>query len=100
MNYVIVTSAGYWGKGLTLNKAAKNANVRSKTVRGMIIKFEPNLHEDVDVDDMGGVVWSWTNEALTIPRPLRSAIYNICRLGYFDLKMSKGNLTMTVIPEE
>lgn len=100
MEYVIVTGAGYWGKGSTLVEAAKNANIRGTAVRGMVIQSDPRLCESITVDGGGGIIWRWHEEAMEIPQRYRSAIRQISNLGYFNLKMTKGNLVMTTIPDK
>jgi hypothetical protein len=99
MEYVIVTGAGYWGKGSTLVRAAKNAYIKGTAVRGMVIQSDPRLFESVTVDGDGGVVWRWNEEAMELPKPFRAAIRQSSNLGYFTLKIIKGNLVMTTIPE-
>jgi transcription termination factor Rho len=99
MEYVIVTGAGYWGKGATLVEAAKNANVKGTAVRSMIVQSDPRLFESVTVDGDGGVLWHWNEDALEIPKRFVGAIRQISNLGYFHVKIIKGNLVITTIPE-
>jgi len=97
MIYVIVTASGNWGKAESLNEAAKHARVRAQPVRAKVMKMDPRLHSDVGVDGMGGVVWNRTDQLMEAPEPIKAAVRDVCNLGYFNIKMSKGNLVMQVI---
>jgi len=97
MAYVVITAAGNWGKGETLNEAAKTAKVRSQTVRGLVIKLDPRLYEKVEVDDHGGITWYGTDDLKRCSLSIRSAAKEVSYFGHFNLKMTKGNLSMTTI---
>lgn len=99
MAYVIITAAGYWGKGDTMNQAAKNANVRAQYVRGKVIKVDPRLYTEVEVDGMGGISKHMTEELADAPAPLRAGVRDTSDMGYFQMKMTKGNLTLSVIED-
>lgn len=99
MDYIIITSAGYWGKGTSLVEAAKNANVRGQYVRGMVLQSDPRLFADAYVDEMGGLVRQWQEEVMEIPQVFRAAARDMGNLGYFNLKITKGNLIMATIDQ-
>ena len=100
MKYVIITNTGYWGKARTLLKAAQNAHINSRPCDANVYRFDPTLIEALEVTDMGGIRWQFTDLVMGLPDEVRQAPQQAIKLGQFTVKMTKGQLSLTTIPEE
>lgn len=99
MQYVIITSRGYWGKAGSLVQAAKNAKVNSKNCESIVYRFDPDLVESAGVNDIGSIEWTWTPFAMGVGPEVRLVAQKGHRLGRFNVRLTKGQIQMTSMEE-
>lgn len=59
--YLVITNAGYWGQGETLNEALKNAEVYSEHQFVAFI-WDSRVIEELYVNEFGGMCYRWKSE--------------------------------------
>jgi hypothetical protein len=111
MQYLIVTSRGYWGKAKTAIEAARNASVGGTYVDGYMLRLSDKLAEKLYCSGMGGWGFTYTDplmDALKIPKENGPKAENqwvldaIQEMGLFEkcgFVIIKGKLRVTLIEE-
>lgn len=91
--WTVITAAGYWGKGDTPTEAAKNANVNSTYVNGVVYFAHPAIVKgEIDVTGMGGTQWQWHEFTEDIERKFEAVFKCAMREAQGKLRIRKGIL--------
>lgn len=97
--FLVITVKGYWGKGRTVEEAAKEANVKGSFVRGVVYYADQSLVEgEISCTGMGGTEWKWTEQAMELvesedyPFAFNLLSERCLKLCAGDLKITKGKL--------
>ena len=82
MNHIfIVMTAGYWGKGSTISKAAQNClDAGSRKTEPVLARLIisptplPDLEKEVSVNDMGDILYPNTCDVIALFSPKNSRV--------------------------